>query len=102
MGKKAKNKRIERYKAFLNGMITYKEKFAKAKVELIEKLLTDDSFKETLIKKDRKEMTKIERAAVDTITTRDLKNVEAFEEIKESLIEDKVKKAKFKYHPKEI
>ena len=102
MGKKAKANRMQSYKAFLNGMVTYREKFVDAKIALIDQLLADTSLKESLSKKDRKEMTKVERAALDTILTKELGTVEEFEELKAKLKDTQVKRAKFKYSAKEI
>lgn len=102
MGKKAKTKRQENYKGFLDGMVTYREKFVAEKLALVEKMLADESVKSELMNKDRKTMTKVERAAVDTVVSRELNSAEQFDEIKETIQDDQVRSAKFKYTPKVI
>lgn len=97
MSKKAKAKRKELYKAFMDGMVKYRDKFLTKKNTLIEKMFSDDALKEKLMKKERTAMNKLERAAVDTITSRELKNLEEFSAIKDKVKDEKNKKAKFKY-----
>lgn len=100
MSKKAKSKRKELYKAFMEGMVKYRDKFLTKKNTLIEKMFSDDALKEKLMKKERTAMNKLERAAVETIISRDIKNVEDFNAVKDKVKEEKLKKAKFKYAPK--
>jgi hypothetical protein len=102
MGKKAKTNRQEQYKAYLEGRIKYREKFVDEKMNLIGKILADESLKKELMDKDRTEMSQLERAAIDTILSRDIQTVEQFEEMKDQLKEDQARSAKFKYQPKEI
>ena len=102
MGKKAKTKRKENYKAFLDGMINYRNKFIDQKLGLVEKMLGDDALKNELTSKKRKELSKLERAAVDTIVSRNLENIDQFNELKENIKESQDRSAKFKYTPKEI
>jgi len=102
MSKKAKIKRKEQYKIFMESMVKYRESFVEKKIKLIEKMLTDESLKNNLMNKDRKELKPLERAAVDTIITRNIQNIDQFNEIKESIKEKASKRAKFKYKPKKI
>lgn len=102
MSKKAKANRKDSYKKFLDGMVVYREKFVNEKMQLVEKILSDESLKDEIMKKDRKEMSKLERAAVDTITSRDLQAPDQLEELSATIIEAQVRSAKFKYTPKSI
>ena len=100
MSKKAKSKRKDLYQAFMDGMIKYRDKFLTKKHNLIEKMFSDDALKEKLMKKERTAMNKLERAAVDTIISKEIKNVEEFTATKDKVKEEKLKKAKFKYTTK--
>jgi hypothetical protein len=102
MSKKAKVKRKDAYKAFLNGMVSYREKFINKKCALIEKVLTNDSLKNTLFSKERASLSILERAVVDTINTKNINTVEDFEAISAPFKENQNKIAKFKYTPKKI
>jgi len=102
MSKKAKTKRKKRYKAFMDSMVKYRETFVEKKLKLIEKLLSDESLKSSLLSKNRKELNKLERAALDTIISRDIQNLDQFNEIKDKIKDANVKRAKFKYKPKAI
>lgn len=102
MSKKAKQKRKEHYKSFLEGMVKHREYFIDKKINLIEKMLSDDSLKNTLMNKNRQEMNILERAVVDTIKDRNISSLEDFQEMSESFKENQNKSAKFKYTAKKI
>ncbi len=102
MSKKGKSKRREQYKAFMDGMLKYREKFIDKKIGLIEKMLNDEALKNKIMAKNRREMNKLERAAVDTLNVRELNNVQDFDALKASLKDSQSKRAKFKYTIKEI
>lgn len=102
MSKKGKSKRREQYKAFMDGMLKYREKFIDKKIGLIEKMLNDEALKDKIFAKSRREMKKLERAAVDTINVHEIKSIEDFDALKENLKDSQNKRAKFKYTIKEI
>lgn len=102
MSKKAKIKRKDAYKTFLNGMVAYRAKFIDRKCRLLEKLLSDETLKNSLSHKKRSELTTLERAALDTLTSRHLTQLEDFQNISSELKETYGKVAKFKYTPKKI
>lgn len=102
MSKKSKMRRKEAYKKFMDSMAVYREKFVNKKIQLIEKILSNDELKNKIMQKNRTEMNKLERACVDTIVSREIQNLEQFNQIKDKIKDLQIKKAKFKYKPKAI
>lgn len=100
MGKKAKTKRKDKYKAFMDGMIKYREGFINKKIALLEKMFADESLKTKIMSKDKATMNKLERAVSDTVTSLNIETIEQLDQIKNKIKEDQTKKAKFKYKPK--
>lgn len=102
VSKKAKLKRKASYKKFLEGVLKHRELFVDRKFRLVQKMLENSELKESLESKDRKELSVLERSALDTMKDRSFNSVEAFGEMVESLKEAQVKRAKFKYTAKRI
>jgi tRNA uridine 5-carbamoylmethylation protein Kti12 len=100
MSKKAKSRRKDQYKVMMDGLAKGREGFINRKVSLMEKMMADESLKNKIVGKSRKDMNKLELAVVETISSRKIDSVEQLDSIKEKLKEEQIKKAKFKYKPK--